>query len=91
MIEFATAHPGFAIFSLCFSLPTNIWIASQFYGNLGNFLEALRFFYQPFWLSAVRDEAQQDLNYSFTNMIFGVIAMLVFAAFLELVMKLYAL
>jgi len=53
-------HPQLLIISLCLSLPIMLWTTWKIFPRQGDFLEALRYLYQPGWLSALRGEGLDD-------------------------------
>jgi small-conductance mechanosensitive channel len=83
MLDFIIDHPLLGIVAIIASLFANLFIGSIIYGNFGNFLEALHYHFQPFWLSVLRDKGEEDMEYSFKNIVFYALAFVTTAAFIK--------
>ena len=53
-------YPDLFLRSLWFAAPVCLFLGRMFYGSWGDFLEALRYLYQPGWLSLLRGEYDKD-------------------------------
>jgi len=54
------AHPRLLVLAATLAVPVSLWLWHRFFDDWDDFLECLRYWFQPDWVSLLRGEWQED-------------------------------